>query len=388
MQINNFTKLLYVLLFINSFISGIFGIFIPLFLYNIGFSFSDISFFIAFNAISFFLFLFILERIISKINLNNLIKLTFFIYFLFISSIFFLKEIKYFIIIIAIFNGIYLCLFWKIHRLIFLKSINNFDIGKKFSNIQILIIIITQISILLGSIILEKFGFEYIYYLSSILIFLSFLLLSNNFKTNKGNNLIFKNYKAMSLKEILNFKDKYNSKLIFLIDGIFLFLESYFWLLIVFLYVKLNFISIGLIIVSIGIFFSIIYYFIRKNIDKSNSKKIFKIIILLYSFSWFLRIIFDYGENKILNFIIIGIIGFITILFRLVYNKIFFKIAKNTLNEKYIFLKSYYTQFVISIFFIILGYLFIYINQNLIIFKELFLISGIFSFLYFYQKVI
>lgn len=387
MHKQKYSKLLYLFIFINALISGIFGIFLPVYLFDIGFLFSEVSFFIAISSFSYFLSLFILERIISKFTIKKLMIFTFIAYSLMISIIYLLAESRFFLLMVGILSGIYLSFFLIIQRLLFLNSIEHSNIGEKFANIQIFVLLVSQIAILLGSYILENFDFKIVYSLSIILLFFSIILIS------KGNvkNLKFEEqkqaYSVMTLNTIFNFTDKYNSKFIFSIDGIFLYLETYFWLLVIFLFLKSNFLSAGIMIILVTLVFYIFYLFIRRIVDKSNLKILFKMAVVFYSLSWILRFFFDLSPDDSISYLLIIIIGFLSMFFRLVYNKAFFKIAKETILARYIFLKSYYSQFFISCSFLIFGLLFLLFDQSEQVFKGIFLAFSLLTFLYLYQKI-
>ncbi len=380
---NNKLFLLYTFLFINTLITGIFGIFIPLHLFNTGFVFSEISFFLAFNSLSFMISLFFIERIISKYSLRSLMRMTFLLYGVMISAIFFLSSYKHFLLITGIINGIYLSFFWIVQRILFLNSVKKGTVGRNFANLQIFVLIISKIAILTGSYMLDAYGFGITYFISLFIIILSLIV----FSAIKHNKSLLLFYKPMSLPEIISFKDKYNSSFIFLIDGVFIYVEAYYWLLVIFLFMESSFFSTGILTVIVTSIFYALYLIIRSIIDRVSSEKLLIITVILYSFSWALRFMFDLPDNSLLSYLIITIIGFFTMLFRLVYNKIFFIIAKKTIKEKYIFLKSYYSQAVVTVFFFLFGAAFLFFGESVQVFKLIFAFSSAGSFLYLFQKV-
>lgn len=376
----NLKKLLYTFLFTNAFISGIFGLFLPIYLYKMGATFSNITLFIAINAFFYVITLRVIEYIIPKINLKHLTQITFLTYGIFITSIFFTHDINFKnLLILGFFNGIYLSLFWTIQRLTFLTTINEKNLGKQISNIQLFIMFISKIGILIGGFILENLGFKYVFLITIILLSLSTLY--TIFHKTQSQNYTFTHYKPHTLKEILTFKDNHNSKLIFIFDGLFLYIESYIWLLVIFLYVG-SFFELGILIILFSVIFITIYSFIRKIIDKTPEKKLIKYKTIIYGFGWFLAGIFVFIENTKLQSVLILFIAFFNILFRLTFNKIFFKISKNTLKERYIFLKSYYSQFVIFLGFLTFSGIFYYFENNYKIFGIIFFIAFLLSPIY------
>jgi MFS family permease len=377
MKALNFSKLLYFFLFSNTVIAGLFNFLIPLYLYDKGFTFSDISFFIALNSLVFFICLFVIEYLINKLSISLLVLLTFGSYAAYISSIFFFQYHEYFIIMLGVLSGIYLSLFWILQRYFFLNTLSPGNIGRQFGNLQIFVGLSSQIATFLGAYLLEFYDFTTIYIIS-----MSLLLASTAYGIIKGSSQTFKNLKRNTFSDIINFKDASNSKRIFIIDGIFLFLESHFWLLIIFLFAKGNFFEVGKIITLLAIIFFAAYVVIKNKIDRISLEKIWPLSIILYAASWILRYVFVLIENPAGQYLLIYLIGFLTLFFRLSFNKIFFEKARSTSGITYILMKSYYSQAFIFVAFLGISVIFQVFNESILVFNGLFIAASALSFMY------
>ena len=161
--------------------------------------------------------------------------------------------------------------------------------------------------------------------------------------------------KPIGLPAILRFADTCRSRPIFIIDGIFLYLESYFWVISLFLIVRESFIRLGLIVIILAVFFGLIFLFLKNSIDRLSGQKVYVVAVALYAFSWALR--GDFGENhsSLAMLCMLALITLCTSVFRLSFNKRFFDNARRTAAYKYIFMKSYISQFFLAVFFVIMA---------------------------------
>ena len=82
----------------------------------------------------------------------------------------------------------------------------------------------------------------------------------------------------------------------------------------------------------------------------------YQIAVALYALSWALRALTDERLSLEVLFIALVLITFSTSMFRLVFNKRFYDIAKLTLAHRYLVLKSYYSQSAIFAVFLLFGW--------------------------------
>ena len=161
--------------------------------------------------------------------------------------------------------------------------------------------------------------------------------------------------KPLSFTELLRFQDGLRSKLIFSFDGVFLYLESYFWLISLFLIVRESFWHLGLLMIVLTIIFGLLFIFIKNTIDRTAKQKIYTLAVVLYMGAWMLRGSVEGEMTNPVLFTLLVLITFCTSFFRLAFNKRFFDHAKKTSGYKYILAKSYYSQFYIGVIFMVLG---------------------------------
>jgi MFS family permease len=337
----------------HSLLIGLFPFYIPVFLWKMGFSLSKISFFIGCTGFAFCLTLFAWDRISKKASLTTLLSISFLIEIALLSTVY-LADSYYFLPIFGLLNGAYNCFFWIVQRILFYEMVTPANSGRSFGNFQIFVVIILKAGVFTGGILLEKHGFLSLYLLSILISFLGMLSLRLFLGELKTPAFILEE-KPLSLINLLRFQDGLRSKLIFSFDGVFLYLESYFWLISLFLIVKESFWHLGLLVIILAIIFSILFFFIKNTIDKSAKQNIYLFAVIVYMGSWLLRGTLGWEMPNGILFTLLVLITFFTSFFRLAFNKRFFDHAKQTNGYTYILAKSYYSQFYIGVTFMILG---------------------------------
>ncbi len=374
------TRTLYSFLGVHSFLIGVFPFYIPVYLYTDGYSLRSICYFVAVTGAGFCISLYVWDRISKIVSLRYLIAFSVFSEFVLLTS-FFLEKGHFFILICGFLNGVFNCNFWIIQRLLFLDTISFKNSGRKFGNFQLFVMVILKIGILLGGVLLEKTG-----YLSLYLFSASIVLVAAIFFLQKGKGIEFEkklvSAEPLSLKTIICYRDRINSRLVFAVDGVFLYLESYFWLISLFLLVQQSYLKLGLLVMFLTLFFGIIFVIIKNSIDRLPIGNMYKGAVLLYFASWILRGVFAEGMGNIQVLLMLAVISFCTSLFRLVFNKSFFDNAKTTTVHKYIFIKSYWSQFFMAVLFGIIGSLMLIAGDVAEQLSTVYFLAALFSFVY------
>ena len=341
------TRNLYSFLGLHSFLIGMFPFYIPVYLYKAGFSLAQICFFIAITGIGFCSSLYLWDRISKRVSLRYLIVFSF-LSELILLTLFFIEKEMIFIVISGFFNGIFNCSFWMIQRLLFLDTITVQNSGEKFGNFQIFVLLVLKTGILAGGAMLEKYGFLSVYIFSAGMVMaavLFFLLKEKGIEFDTG----VTSASPLHLRQIAGHKDPFNSKSVFAVDGIFLYLESYFWMISLFLIARQSYWKLGLLVIFLMILFGAVFVMIKNSIDRLPTNKMYAAAVCLYSLSWILRgMLSDRLDNVSLLFLL-AVITFCTSIFRLAFNKRFFDIAKTTTAHEYIFIKSYFSQFFLAV---------------------------------------
>ncbi len=336
------TRHFYRFLGLHSFLIGLFPFFIPVFLWRHGYTPGEISAFIATTGMGFILTLWLWDRAHKTLPLNFIIAASFLIEATLLASVFMIEQ-PWFLIIFALINGAYNCFFWITQRALFFETLNETDTGKKFGNFQVVVVIIIKTGVLFGGLLLDKAGYLSVFLLSAMIGFLgmlSFFLFSGSMQLPAS----LRKESPLSFSELLHFRDKYRSRPVFLLDGPFLFLESYFWMISLFLLAHESFWKLGVLVVLLGLSFSLLFYLIKNRIDQMPAQRIYALAVAGYCISWLMRATVDNQLGLGWLFTTLILVTFCTSFFRLAFNKRFFDLAKQTSAHRYLFLKSYYSQ--------------------------------------------
>jgi MFS family permease len=346
-------RLFYVFTGLHSFLIGLFPFYIPVYLYTIGLTLSQICLFIAATGIGYCVALFLWDRVYGKVSFHLLIVWSFLSEYLLLSLFFFEKGLS-FVFFAGFINGIFNCNFWTIQRLLFVGSTSSQNSGKNFGNYQIFVLAVLKTGILIGGFMLEKWGFMVIYLFSGGIILISTALFSARLIDTHINETV-PSSNPISLSEIIFFNDTLRSRSVFVIDGVFLYLESYFWVISLFFIVRESFLRLGLIVVVLAVVFGFIFFFVKNSIDRLPAQKIYMAAVVLYALSWGLRGFLGENHGPITMLWLLAIVTLCTSLFRLSFNKRFFDNARLTTTHEYIFIKSYISQFFLAVFFVVMA---------------------------------
>ncbi|MFH2130744.1 MAG: MFS transporter [bacterium] len=346
-------KRFYQFVSIHTFLIGLFPFYLPVFLWKLGYTISDISYFIALAGFGYCLALWFWERIHKVIALKKVILISFLMEFLLLSTIFFNGRTLFFPAL-AILYGIYNCFFWITNRVLFLETVTPSNSGKHFGNFQIVVAVILKAGVFCGGLLLDKTSYFSVFTLSILVGLLGSVL----FIANKDLARLFQSMqqvKSIGLTGLFTFRDAFRSRFIFAIDGLFLFLESFFWVISLFIIVKESYWQLGMLVILLMVIFGAMFYFIKNSIDRMPGEWMYRISVFFYALSWIFRGLIGDELKLPVVFVLLILITFFTSIFRLTFNKRFFDLAKTTTTHQYIFLKSYYSQFFIAILFGILG---------------------------------
>lgn len=144
----------------------------------------------------------------------------------------------------------------------------------------------------------------------------------------------------------------------FILDGIFLYLESYFWVLSLFFLVRQSFFHLGLVVVVLALLFTGVFFLVKNTIDGLPGQKVYVTAVALYALSWILRGVLP-GSSQFITLWLLLSITLCTSIFRLSLNKRFFDNARLAGAHDYILLKSYISQFCLALFFIVQAAIFL-----------------------------
>ena len=345
----------------HSFLLGLLPIFIPVILWDKGLSLNEIAYFIALTAVGFLFALYYWDRLRAQQAWSTLLSLSFVFQSLFVILLVW-DELNLLVTIGALINGAAGCFYWSTQRLLFQAITEDKNTGNTFGNFQILVVAALKTGVLVGSYLLGMEYFIGVLSLSFIVSLFGFAavnksLQSLNIKDNNSSAELLKQVPAFSFKQVVTFKDTHHSKLIFAIDGLFLFLESYFWVLTIYMLTQENVMQLGLIIVGLSALLALIFLVIKKYIDRANVKLIYFVAVIGYAISWWLRGQFNQEMDGLILYAGLLLVAFLSNFFRLAFNKRFYDIARENQPTRYIICKSYYSQFMLILFFCAIGLL-------------------------------
>ncbi|TEW53981.1 hypothetical protein E2R68_10885 [Psychromonas sp. RZ22] len=364
------TRTFYLFTGFHSFLLGLLPLFIPIILWDKGLTLSEISYFIAFTSVGFLIALYYWDRLRAAQYWAKIISLSFIFQSLLVTLLVWDQQIIL-VTVGALINGAAGCFYWSTQRLLFQEITENNNTGNTFGNFQILVVVALKVGVLVGSYLLGMEYFSALLILSCLFSLFGFISIQKNLNTHLPQKLTYLSTQvpAFNLLQILQFKDNHKSKLIFIVDGLFLFLESYFWVLTIYLLTQENIMQLGLIIILLSVFLALIFFFIKKYIDRINNQIIYQIAVVGYAFSWFFRGELSQAINQNINDLILYsgllLIAFLSNFFRLAFNKRFYDIARQDQATRYILCKSYYSQFMLIIFFSIIAFFFAGLAQPL-----------------------
>lgn len=370
----------YIFLGVHSFLIGLFPFFLPVYLVKSGHTLADVCWFIGITGLGFCCSLAIWERACSKCTLRFFLLLSFLLELILVCSMaagFSTSLLP----LLALINGAYNCLFWMIQRILFFMTSDAGNSGRKFGDFQIFVMVVLKSGIFTGGLLLDRAGTVGIILLSLTSIGVAIFLLQriHHLPELPGS---LKQSTPWQLKEFTVFSDTLRSRLIFAIDGIFLYVESYFWLISMFFLVQQSFWQLSLLVIALAIVFSLLFYCIKNRIDTFNTQRAYSVGVLLYALSWVLRSQIDPTSSGASLYLMLILITFSTSYFRLTFNKRFFDNARATSAYRYICYKSYVSQIFIGLFFCLIAVATVTIIDVQPFLQKTYLLAGVLALLY------
>lgn len=350
---NNSKRIFFQFAAVHALLMGLLPFFIPVLLWQQGIELWQLCFFIAITAVGFLLVLPLWQRIYINQNWHRLFALSFILEALLLVILLYLPtdNIQLFsasLLLAALLNGAYLCFYWTSQRTLFSYISRQENSGNTFGNFQIVVMVLLKVGIIASAFLLESGYKDVLLLLSLALSSISFLLFRRINITTACTQTTDSAY--LGRNELDN-----NTRRVFIFDGVFLYLESYFWLLSLYLIAQQDLMQLGFIVVSLSILLAIIFWFIKAKIDALPANLTFQLAIIGYALSWFIRGVIDVDSMTEITYPVILLVAFLTSFFRLSFNKRFFDIAQHTDTIGYLIAKSLYSQWGIALFFAILA---------------------------------
>ncbi len=355
-----------------TFVKSLIGIFVPVYLYKLGYSFIEILLYTMGVGIMYLILIPISIKTINKIGFKYTLLLTTPIYLFHITTLNFLDSGILFYHLSWISFGIYVSFFWPAMHSEIAVSGSKKHRGSQLGTLQIISTIVATLAPLIGGIFLDQSGYFYLLILASIILFIGFipLFFSKDIK--------LENYKfsySDYFRLIKNKKTK-NSKLAFISEGIELSIVGiHVWPILVFILLSQSFIKFGMLISAVSVLSVFFILYFRKFIDGKDRNKILNIITKVMSFNYLLKSLVLFFGSFFLYFVE-SIGKLVQNSFSISYYSIFYNNASKMNYMDYIILRELYLHIakIIGSIIIIIFALFFEVNVQ---FLSIVLIFGI-----------
>lgn len=386
----------------HSFLIGLLPFFIPVLLWQQGFELWQLSFFIALTGLGFLLALPLWENLYFNNLWDKIIRTSFILEAILFTTVLFIEVLPLTasLFLVALLNGAYLCFYWTSQRTLFTQlehaqsdeekngaTNSSTTTGNNFGNFQIVVMVLLKVGILLSAFLLEQGLDTLLLGLGLVIAMIGVFSLS----THSIAEYIPENITELRSKKNEPSLDK-PTRIVFYLDGIFLYLESYFWLLSLYLIAQQDLMQLGFLVVGLTLLLAGLFWLIKGRIDAASANNIFQLAIAGYAISWILRGVLGFDGSSLIaapeiSYPLILLIAFLTSFFRLSFNKRFFDHAtllnsNQTTMIQYLLDKSTLSQFGIFVFFSVLGIALLSLSMTSSLSPSITAINGQLSWIY------
>lgn len=259
-------------------------LFEPIYLYKLGFSLAQIMYFFLAIYLLYFIFLPLGAKFAKRFGFEHSIFLSSPMQIAYYASLFLMTYSLYFVIPAVIFYTLQKTFYWPGYHANFAHYGLAEEQGREVSNITVIISLVYIAGPFLGGALINWFGFPVLFIVASVLILVSNLPLMLTPEKFEPSDFSYKD----SLKRLFRkeHRRKFFSYLGFGEELIVLVL----WPIFIYTIVKSEF-SVGYIIAGATLFTSIIVLYVGKLIDKKGKHGVLRFSSIIYSLSWFLRIL-------------------------------------------------------------------------------------------------
>lgn len=363
---------------LHSLLMGLLPFFIPVLLWQQDYQLSELSFFIALSGLGFILTLPLWQKLEQHSRWSTIFAMSFLLEIVLVAGILWLPTLiiatsSASLILVALINGAYLCFYWMSQRTLFTRlpstdsgNYSDNKSGNNYGNFQLVVMVLLKVGILISAFLLDQ-GLELILFTLTIGIsllawwILKPAIVSLQEVSLQEVSLQDERGSSASVKKITLDKP---TRSVFFLDGIFLYLESYFWLLSLYLIAQQDVMQLGILVIGLTVLLAALFWLLKTRIDTLPANLLFQLAIIGYGFSWLLRTILVNDVNNIdgSDYPLILLIAFLTSFFRLSFNKRFFDHSHQYIDKprqviQYLLHKSYLSQWGIVIFFSLQGLL-------------------------------
>jgi len=342
----NFNKLLsdsmskiYIYQAFLTFSKSMIGIFVPVYLYKLGFSVVDIILYSLGNSLTYLIMIPLSVKIIKSIGFKNTILLSTPIYIIHLLCLNYLGYNGIFFHLAWLTFGIYAAIFWPAMHSEIAANSSKKHVGSQLGTLQIITTLVATSAPFIGGIFLETLSYWYLLIFASVLILLGTLpmIFSKDVELQKY-DFNFSDYLRLIKK---NKNGLIYSKIAFASEGVEWLLNLSIWPILVFIFLSKNFLKLGILISIVSLISIIIVMYFKKIVDSNKKSKYLNLITKFLSLNWFLRSFILFFSSFFLYFVE-TMSKIILNMFNMSFMSIFYNNAKKVGYMDYIILREIY----------------------------------------------
>ena len=217
--------------------------------------------------------------------------------------------------------------------------------GKLLGNLQILAAVPIKLGLLVGAFLLAQELFMVLVGLAIVVVIIGITVFARGVphvilyasKLSPNSEKV-----NLSGRRMLTYRDSHYSSLMFYIDGVFLFAESFFWVLSLYFLSQQNIQQLSFLLVTLSMILGLVFWLVKNHIDHFNPQKVYVAAVLGYMISWGLRTEANVEMSPYLMHFVIFSVAFLTAFFRLSFNKRLFDNAQSGSPLTYLMAKTYW----------------------------------------------
>ncbi|GIC75471.1 hypothetical protein [Moritella sp. F3] len=327
---------------IHSFVIGLLPFYLPILIWQQYQHLAPLTEFIAWTGVGFVMALWGWHQLFTRGYWRTLIVLSFvFELTLIYVALFHVTSTN--LITLGLLNGLFNCSYWMLQRILFNSISGSNNTGRLFGNLQLILGLSLKLGILFGGYFMQTQ--PWVIFTLTLIVGVGFCAMTLSSLTTQS--FVYQQSDHAQPKSALSLRDK----LVFLVDGPFLYLESYLWVVSIYHLTNSDTSQFSLTVIALSLALAVIFYFIKNTIDKQPQYRLYQVATLLYLGGWLLRGWISADWNGFAIGLGLLSIAFATALFRLYFNKRFYDKAKQQANYHYLISKSLYSQLGIVLFF-------------------------------------
>jgi MFS family permease len=347
------------------FAKSLLGIFVPVYMFKLGYSLNEIFFYVFLSSIFYFLAMPLSVNLIRKIGFKYSLLLSVPLYIFHVVTLNYLPlhtKLVYYLSSLSF--GLYVSIFWPAMHSELAANGSNKKIGKQMSILNIVTTLVATFAPFIGGYFLDNFSFYILVLVVLSLVFLGSipLIFSEDVKL-MSYSLSYKRYFKLFI-DYLKTTDKYA----FISEGIEASISVLVWPIFLFILFNKSYTKLGTLFTFVSLFSVLIMMYFKDHLDKSDRTNTLKRVTYLLSLNWFLRsLILIFGF--FLVYFVESFFKLVQNLFHVSYFSIFYNNAKKKNFLDYIIVREQYVQLSKCLFILLVLFpLFKYFGDSKIVF--------------------